>query len=102
LAVRQKVVQLRSQVERRRAALQSLKNNLKAQHAHRELEHQKELAVAQKKWARMHKSMVTTRRVLVNELVSLFEIQYQGNGDETLVICNVTIPNHLINVSSKY
>ncbi|KAG2178658.1 hypothetical protein INT44_001811 [Umbelopsis vinacea] len=96
-AVRQKVLQLRSQVERRRAALQSLKNNLKAQHAHRDLEHQKELAVAQKKWARMHKSMVTTRRVLVNELVSLFEIQYLE--DKTLVICNVTIPNHLINVS---
>lgn len=96
------MLQLRSQVERRRAALQSFKNNLKAQHAHRELEHQKELAVVTKKWARTHKMMIGTRRVLINELLSLFDFRQKENGDETLVLCNVTIPTHLINVSSMY
>ncbi|KAG2174314.1 hypothetical protein INT43_004337 [Umbelopsis isabellina] len=98
-AVRHKVLQLRNQVERRRTALQNFKNNLKAQHAHRELEHQKELAVVMKKWARTHKMMIGTRRVLINELLSLFDFRPRQPNDETLVICNVTIPTQLVNVS---
>lgn len=62
-------------------------------------------------WQRTHKMTVGTRRILVKEITSLFElkpgvIEEPETGallhEEDLYICGVSLPTRLIDVSSKF
>lgn len=63
-------------------------------------------------WQRTHKMTVGTRRILVKEIMSLFELKpgvieepetnnLSSQFKEDLYICGVTLPTRLIDVSSK-
>lgn len=76
-----------------------------------------------KRWQRVHKMTVGTRRILVNEVVALFQLKPGVVEEETVIpakeslpfaqlkdrvavedlyICGVTLPSRLIDVSSKF
>lgn len=65
-----------------------------------------------KSWQRTHKMTVGTRRILVKEIMSLFELKpgvieeagsasFLHEAKEDLYICGVTLPTRLIDVSSE-
>ncbi|KAI8373151.1 UV radiation resistance protein and autophagy-related subunit 14-domain-containing protein [Radiomyces spectabilis] len=100
-----KIDALRARIKQRQMAVSSGDERLKVGISD-QADWSKELHRLTTQWYRIHKSTVATRRVLVNEVVSLFDVK-QGRieddeGEQTAMyhsICNLKLPSRPVDLT---